>query len=619
MKPIDNKYIPYFIVFIPLSLVLIVSFVISSFYLEKVTNYYHSAKERAIDEHVDSKKAKSEVWVKQLNLLFDYRNSRVEEETKKELQTRVNMAYESARFIYEKYKGKKTHKEIQEQIIDVLQLTPCSNYNNCIFLTDYKGNSILNAKQQTDTKPLINYEDADGRAIILEELQIVRKKSEGFIYSRSKKSKTREIILVKDLRMFGWFIGSSMHIVQKQEDLKKSLLEMVQRIPLDESDFMGLYDNKKAIFLSSKMGEKLGSEYLDVISKNLLQEAKWYKDKVDGYYYYSEYYKPFDWHLVYGFDVSAMNNQELKKQQDLEKVLDDELLFIMKSSAGIVIFIVILSLLLSRKINQIFKHYQQEVQKRTDELQRLNESLEQRVFDELESHRQKDKILIQKSKMAEMGDMLSMIAHQWRQPLNQMSYIFMNIDSAYDYKELNKEYLNIKIKEGTDLLEFMSVTIDDFRNYFRPEKEKQFVLVSDAIKKSVGLISKSLENDGIEIELYSSGRDLTHIYNNEFMQVILNLIKNSKDVLVQNKVKNPKITITSTCQEDKLIVKVCDNGGGIDEKIKDKIFEPYFSTKDKKSGTGLGLYMSKMIIEEHLNGKLTVANTKEGVCFIIEL
>ena len=221
--------------------------------------------------------------------------------------------------------------------------------------------------------------------------------------------------------------------------------------------------------------------------------------------------------------------------------------------------------------------------------------------------------------MAEMGDMLSMIAHQWRQPLNQMSYVLMNVDSAYEAKELTQEYLDDKIKEANNILEFMSTTIDDFRNYFSPDKDKEFVLVSDVVEASAKFMQKSLEMDGVEIELKKEGRELTHIYKNEFIQVVLNLIKNAKDVLVQNKIQNPIISISSTAVDEKLIVEVKDNGGGVDEKIIDEIFKPYFTTKDKNSGTGLGLYMSKMIIEEHLGGNLSVENKDGGACFKIEI
>ena len=619
MKINEKRVIRYLIVLVPLALVLTASFFITTFYIEKVNAYFHKVKELSIKEHVESKKAKSEIWVKQLNLLFDYKNNRVEEDIKKELKTRVDMAYKSARYIYEKYVGKKSKKEIKERIIDALNQMTYNIQQDYIFINDFIGNNILSRSSLLSQKNISAYEDVDGRAIVLEEIQKVIKDDEGFLESNFYTGSGKQIILVKNLDMYNWYIGSSTNVLQKRENLKSTLLSMVQSIPMDSADFMGLYDNKEPIFLSKKMRTFLGDESINVISENLSKEPTWYKDKVDGFYYYSKYYEPLDWYLVYGFEISKMSKQELEKKTKLEEMLDKELAFIMKASASIVVFVVILSLLLSRKINHIFSQYQIEVQKRTDELEKLNESLEQRVFDGLKAHRQKDKMLIQQSKMAEMGDMLSMIAHQWRQPLNQMSYLFMNIDSAYEYKELTKEYLDDKLKEGNTLLEFMSVTIDDFRNYFRPDKSKEFVLVSDVVTTSVALMQKSLEVSGVELELETYGRDLTHIYKNEFIQVMLNLIKNAKDVLVDKNVKNPRIIIKSRCEKERLIVEVCDNGGGVDEKIIDKIFDPYFSTKDTQSGTGLGLYMSKMIIEEHLDGKLSVRNSEEGACFKIEI
>ena len=615
----QHKIIPYLIVVVPLALVLTASFFITTFYLDKVDAYFHNAKERAIKEHVESKKAKSEIWVQQLNLLFDYKNNRVDEDIKSELSARVNMAYESASFIYDRYKGRKSKEDIKERIKDALNQMTYSEQKDYIFITDFTGNNILSRSYLLNQKNISGYSDADGRSIVLEEIQKVRKKGEGFLESNFYAGAGRQIILVKDLGFYDWYIGSSTNVLQKKETLKSTLLAMVQSVPMDSADFMGLYDDKKAIFLSTKMREFLGDESLEVISKNLSQKSTWYKDKLKGYYYYSKYYKPLDWHLVYGFEISKMSKQELEKKRELEEMLDNELEFIIKASASIIMFVVVISLILSIKINRIFSQYSEEVQERTDELESLNKSLEQRVSNELRAHRQKDKILIQQSKMAEMGDMLSMIAHQWRQPLNQMSYLFMNIDSAYEHKELTKEYLDDKLKEGNTLLEFMSVTIDDFRNYFRPDKEKEFVLVSDVVNTSVTLMQKSLDVSCVEVEVQSYGVELTHIYKNEFIQVILNLIKNAKDILVDKKIENPKIIITTRSKSNKLIVEVCDNAGGVDEKIIDKIFDPYFSTKDKKSGTGLGLYMSKMIIEEHLGGKLSVYNSEDGACFRIEI
>lgn len=614
-----KKLIPYLVVVVPLALVLTASFVITSFYLEKVTAYFNSAKELSLKEHIGAKQAKSEMWTQQLNLLFNYKYNKIEEEIEKELKSRVDIAHKTANYIYEKYKKTKSKKDIQARIIDALGHMRYGEYGNYIFITDYSGNSILLGNQKMEKENLVSYLDDDYRSIVLEEIQKVRKYKEGILKSNNSITKEEELIYVKELGSYNWFIGSTLSVKSREKQLKETLLDMVESIPLESSDFIALYENKNPIYLSSKITQVFEDAKKDVIKESLTDEVSWHKNELSGYYYHDSYFEPLQWNFVYGFGLSNMSTKEIQKQKDLELLLEKEFDFILKSTIGIVLLVVILSLLLSRKINEIFKQYQEEVEVRTKELKELNKSLEDRVTNEISRHRQKDKMLIQQSKMAEMGDMLSMIAHQWRQPLNQISYIFMNIESSYEYKELTKEYLEKKLKEGNEQLSFMSETIDDFRNYFRPDKEKEFALVSDIAQSSISLMKHTLEVNAIEIELISEGRDLTHIYKNEFTQVLLNIIKNAKDILIANKIVNPKITIRTSCYKESLVVEIFDNGGGVKEEIIEKIFEPYFSTKDYKHGTGLGLYMSKMIIEEHLHGRLSVYNTKEGACFKIEL
>ena len=625
MKLRQNKLIPYLIVIIPLALVLSASFFITTFYLNKVTSYFDSAKKRSQKEYIDIQKSQGEMWVNQLNILFEYKNKTFEQDIKEELKKRVDRAYETAVYIHDKYKKTKSKKDIRQRIEDTLERMVFNDKKNHIFMMDTKGNSILSGKYKFKNKNILAFEDADGRSIILEEIQKVKKYGEGFLRSRFSKDRSWQIIYVKSLGFDNLYIGSTVYEIQKKQELKNAFLDLIKKIPVDKADFTGLYENKKAIYLSPNMREVLGNDSLKIISENLSKHAKWISTHLDGYLYYTKYYEPFNWHLVYGFNISKMNEEEFAKYKALEAMLDDELDTIIKASGAIIFLIVLLSLLLSRRINAIFKEYQAEVAVREEALLELNQSLEDRVKFQVEAHREKDKMLIQQSKMADMGDMLSMIAHQWRQPLNQLSYVFMNIESAHEYKELTKEYLDEKIKEGNALLEFMSTTIDDFKNYFRPDKEREFVLVSDVISSAANFMQKSLEMDGVEIVLEQEGRELTHIYKNEFIQVVLNLIKNAKDALVQNKIYKPKIIIKSKSLKESLIVSICDNGGGIEEEIMQDIFKPYFSTKDEKQGTGLGLYMSKMIIEEHIGGRLSVSNILDtdseiiGACFKIEI
>ena len=601
MKLNDKKLIPYLIVIVPLILVLSVSAFITTFYLNKVTDYFAQAKVNSIADYIDTKKSESELWINQLVLLFEYTNNLLEPRIEKELKVEVDLAYKVAHRIYEKHKNSKSKREIKQRIKDALGELVFNNKEAYIFIKDFNANTLLNSQ--------VDEQNLEHRDITLEEIQKVAKRKQGYLkYTNTTNEK--KMIYVKNLNIYGWFIGSSANFETQREKLKNNLLTMVKSAPIDKVEFMGVFSGNKTLYLTEKL--KLKAE-------NFTKDSQWHQHQLKGYYYFSRYYAPFNWYVVYGFSTKSMSVKAKNKHDKLEEILSKELTFILKVSAFIIIFIVILSLLLSFKINKIFKSYHEEVELKRRELEELNNSLQTRVDKEVKAHREKDKMLTQQTKMAEMGDMLSMIAHQWRQPLNQMSYVFMNIDSAFEYKELTQEYLDSKIKEGNELLEFMSVTIDDFRNFFRPDKDRVTLKIEDAINNALTLIEKTLDRNSIVLEFdFQADREVS-IYRNEFIQVMLNLIKNSKDILIQEKIKEPKIVISTQIKDTKVLITVCDNGKGIDESIKEKIFEPYFSTKDEKNGTGLGLYMSRVIIQDHHGGVLSVQNSEQGACFKIEL
>lgn len=230
---------------------------------------------------------------------------------------------------------------------------------------------------------------------------------------------------------------------------------------------------------------------------------------------------------------------------------------------------------------------------------------------------EKEKLLIHKEKLASMGEMINNIAHQWRQPLTHLSFINMNLQMASYDEKLSKEYLDEKIEESNKQLEFMSSTIDSFRDFYKPQKEKENFYLSKAIKQAVDIMAVLLEKENIELEIDIRKDKKIYAYENEYSQVVLNLITNAKDVLAQRQIEDGKIKITIDSYFDKSFTTVCDNAGGIKKADLNKIFEPYFTTKD--SGSGIGLYMSKTIINSHFKGKLRVENKKEGACFTIEV
>ena len=260
-------------------------------------------------------------------------------------------------------------------------------------------------------------------------------------------------------------------------------------------------------------------------------------------------------------------------------------------------------------------------------LRQYNKNLKNEVSQKVEDLRKKDEILLKKHRMAEMGEMLSMISHQWKQPLGAISSALMGVEvkiasGKFKLDEQNDrdkflEFLRKKHHSISEYVQYLSTTTDDFRNFFNPNKNKEAVSLTAPIENALQIVQKSMENNRIEIVKDFKVDTEIKLYQNEVMQVILNLLKNSEDNFLEKKILDPQVTIATDRHDDNYIVSICDNGGGIPEDIIDKIFDPYFSTKDEKNGAGLGLYISKMIIDGHHLGILNVKNTKEGVCFEI--
>ena len=248
----------------------------------------------------------------------------------------------------------------------------------------------------------------------------------------------------------------------------------------------------------------------------------------------------------------------------------------------------------------------------------------------LEKKRKKEKeyqeqLLVHQSRLAQMGEMISMIAHQWRQPLGAISTTSANLalklelnSFALDSEDSRDECKNYFLKRLANIesyIESLSTTVDDFRNFYKPNKSVESVRLDAVFSKSLNIIKSSLLSSGVEIICTSNSRENIRIHESEMMHVILNILQNAQDNFTEQNIKYPKLIINI---ENKSI-NIQDNAGGVPAAILEKIFDPYFSTKHRKNGTGLGLYMSKLIVEDHHKGKLYVQNIDDGACFTIEL
>ncbi|HEY5521983.1 MAG TPA: HAMP domain-containing sensor histidine kinase, partial [Desulfuromonadaceae bacterium] len=216
-------------------------------------------------------------------------------------------------------------------------------------------------------------------------------------------------------------------------------------------------------------------------------------------------------------------------------------------------------------------------------------------------------------------EMVNNIAHQWRQPLNMLGLVVQQVPLFYDSDEFSREFLEENTAKAMELIRHMSQTIDDFRNFFKSGKEKVAFSVNQVIARSLSLIEKSFTDQKIGITLHHEGDPMANGYPNEYAQVLLNILMNARDALVEHNVDDALITIHTYAEGGKTVVSITDNARGIADEIMNRLFDPYFTTKEPDKGTGIGLFMSKTIIEKNMGGRLTVRNTGSGAEFRIEV
>ena len=274
-----------------------------------------------------------------------------------------------------------------------------------------------------------------------------------------------------------------------------------------------------------------------------------------------------------------------------------------------------------KELEELNKNLELRVKAQTKQLKELNKTLEQRVLEEIKKNEEKQKLLFWQSRMASLGQMLANIAHQWRQPLTELNLTLFNMKKAslnHNEKKIEDFY-----KQSQNLISSMSITIEDFTNFFNPLKQKKNFEIKNAIIKSLTILKKTIEQENIKIKVDVPIKYKVLGMSNELSQVIINLIQNAKDAFIQNNIQNKEIFIT--LKEEQIsnkryaLLEIKDNAGGIKDENIDKIFEPYFTTKHKSQGTGLGLFMSKMIVEKSLEGEINHKNCDDGSIFTITI
>ena len=292
------------------------------------------------------------------------------------------------------------------------------------------------------------------------------------------------------------------------------------------------------------------------------------------------------------------------KEVDYELIIYISILFLLLSTIGFIWTYII------QKKNKALK-------KAKNKILYLNNTLEDRVKEEVRKNEEQQLLMLEQSRLAQRGEIINMIAHQWKQPLNNLSLLTQTVVIKYKRDMLDDAIMTKFNKRTQHQIIEMSNIIDDFRNFFKPVKEKVIFEISDSIDHAINILIPILNEENIQISRILNPCFIEG-YPSEMGQTIINIINNAKDALVEKNIDNKTIEIKIIQERNIVKVTIEDNAGGIPENIIENIFNPYFSTKNKKNGTGLGLYMSKIIIEEHMQGKLNATNTNKGALFTLE-
>lgn len=477
----------------------------------------------------------------------------------------------------------------------------------------------------------------------------IQESKEAFVASQ-KKSIKREVDAIIEMIRFKHKtlenLYSSQHEALYKEELKSFIRSI--RFGKKKENYIFVYkiENFEGGEKFAKMlvnanrpdleGKYISSDYKDADGKQFrkifLNEIRQTGDAFVRYTYkkpetndlrpkvsYFKLYPTWNWVIAAGAYLDDIDAQISQRKASLKRMVQLEV------TTAIILFLFFsllanaFAVFLGKQIEKFLNDYNAEVKAKTDELQELNKTLENRVREQVQKSREQEQLLIQKSKFIALGEMISNIAHQWRQPLSELSAILMTIKFRYNMGKLDDKTMDKKHQEAETLLEYMSKTIDDFRDFFLPKKEKKVFFVKDALDAVINIIGSSAKDKNIELKMEVPSDEMVYGHKSEYEQVLLNIITNAKQILGNKEIQEPKLHIFLERDESFSYLHVKDNGKGIQTEPIEKIFEPYFTTKESSGGTGIGLYMSKLIIEKSMGGVLVAKNHKDGAEFIIRL
>ena len=610
----DEKKLLLSIKVIPLIVFLLIAIIGTSIVLYIHKNNFNNEINKVKNIYLKNEKEllKQEVLKIRNNIITE--KNLTEEKLKKNIKDKVEQAYAIMNNIHKQNKDK-SKKEILKLVKDALRDIRFNEKRGYFFMYKMDGtNLLLPPRKDLEGKNLIKMKDAKGAYSIRDLRDLTQKKGESFYtwwwYKPNQdKFQSKKIGYAKYFKALDCFVGTGEYVEDFEGMIKKSIAQRLSTYTYGNDSYIFAFD-KDGTVLAHIDQSKIGTNNLndkntndvyatyDILSTSSDQgDFLSYSFKKNGEDIETKKisfvvkYEDWDWTIGSGFYTDDLALLIAEKKRELTKLNDTQVDTIILCALVVSLIVVILSLLLSYTIKERFESYKRKVH-------------------------DKDKLLFQQSKMAAMGEMLESIAHQWRQPLSVITTVTSGLKVQKEYKMLTDDELDDGLNNIQESADHLSQTIDDFRDFYKDNKSKVLFKVSSTIEKSLHLLSSKFKNKNIEI---ISDIDQIEIlgYPNELIQVFMNILNNSRDALDSNKITQKMIFITTETKEDKLIIKFYDNGNGIDKKYLPEIFNHKFTTKSDQDGTGIGLYMSKLIVEK-VGGTIIVQNKEfeyEGISY----
>ncbi|MDC0932781.1 cache domain-containing protein [Arcobacteraceae bacterium] len=587
----SEKNLSKLIIISPIVAIVLITFFTSYLFINTQYQTFEKENKRFADEFIQKKK---DSLRNQLESIYNYLEHQESIYTANSSEKVIKRTYllKTRLLQLEKNLNKNRNKiEILKSIINTE--TAEKNY---FFAYDIKNQIII----QPDSKD------------IKKELKEDDKFFENYLYYEEGKlisfKENEKITFMLYIPSLDWIIGNIEDISSNIHFIRKVSKLYISTIKFDETGYSWVIDNKNDILNEEKSIIKFKSQAVereDGFFTNYLTKEKNIKTLS-----YIKHFEEWDWVIGASLNLDYIKKSIALEKKKLRVRIEAYISSIIILAVCVMVFITILSIAVSNKISKSFKLYK-------DELLKLNKNLKKKIDKGIKEAQQKDRAMLHQSRLARLGTMISMIAHQWRQPLTEVSAILAELETATEFDKVNKQIIFDSVKESDKLIVYMSNTIDDFRMFFKPDKKKESFSLQKACNDAISLMRGTFAELDITLEKKFRDDYIIRGYPREFAQVILNILMNTKDAFIKQNIQNAKVKFTITRKKNTIRITIKDNAGGIKDENLEKIFEPYFSTKNTKDASGLGLFMSKMIIEKNMNGKLYVLNIPNGAQFNI--